>query len=59
MSRDPNRIARITGKLGDYWELHPDLRFNQLIQMIMIETQVSSKDFYQEDDETESIIEDL
>lgn len=55
MARDPARIDRVLAFLGAYWKQHPDLRLTQLLQFVT----GSESNFYFEDDDLESVLENL
>ena len=51
--REPARIDRITSLLNQVWKKYPDLRFFQLIIMIIAWNGVIQDLFYLEDDKLE------
>ena len=70
--RDPNRIRSMLNKLEAMWSQHPDLRFFQLIAILMpkkLQVHLTDKEeglimgyrtpFYIEDDEAEELIDKM
>lgn len=56
--RDMARIERIMNALAEYWRLHPDLRFGQLMENIKTFSGYEDM-YYVEDDEFEALIHDF
>lgn len=56
--RDTARIERIMNALAEYWRLHPDLRFGQLMENIKTFSGYEDM-YYVEDDELEALIHDF
>jgi hypothetical protein len=52
--RDPARIDRILGLLGEVWTKNPDLRLGQLVVNALPPGQPCPQVFYPEDDVIES-----
>ena len=53
--RNPSRIYPLLNKIGDIWVKNPDLRFCQLIEIIIGEEKVNDMFFY-EDEKFEKLI---
>jgi hypothetical protein len=46
--RDPNRITPFVKKFEEIWKNHPDLRFGQIVDILIATT--GKNQFYVEDD---------
>ena len=52
MMRDPERIARILGRVQRIWEANPDLRLGQLlVNAFLMADGIDGDDYFQTEDE--------
>lgn len=59
--REQSRVPRIMSKLTMIWQLHPDLRFGQLIALVdsRMGELTNTDSFYIEDDAWERLFEEM